>query len=651
VTQHDLTALIHLAGFATGVVLYTMLAVMTSRRARAGHGADTAGATDRLPLAAGLLGIVWNVGALISYSTRDFGLAEPPTWFTAMAFAALGFLPAVVVDSARRPDARGSAGRVLAFGAYGVSAVAALLQLIDGAGGVVPSRAALVLLTIGYAVILALLAIRRRGEPGWQRALSTAVLAAFAVSALHLSHEVGRADSWIVALVGHHASLPLVLVILYQDHRFAFFDLFLRRALTLVTLVALALALHVFVAEPVTRGLTGPGGERLLATAIHIALWVGTALVYPLIRAGVERFVNGVLLNRVDYLVTRDGFAATVARMDDPDAVFVATREVIATVLDGAVVEPAMLVAPGTDASSAVTLHSARDRAVVHIATSEPPSYALDVRNAAGARRLMSDDVIFLENIASIASRRIDAIRATRERFARDLREQEILQLAAESELKALRAQLNPHFLFNALTTIGYLMRAAPERALGTLYRLTELLRSVLHRPVTELVTLAEELVMVDAYLAIERERFEERLSVTIDVSPDARECRLPALLLQPLVENAVRHGISPLKRGGSVSIVGRIERVPGDERVSAFLRLLVADTGAGIEPFARSRPSGTGVGLNSVERRLERHYGAAATLRITGAPGFGTTVALRIPVTASMASLDAEPRGNPAIA
>src|SRR5205085_4412850 len=134
-------------------------------------------------------------------------------------------------------------------------------------------------------------------------------------------------------------------------------------------------------------------------------------------------------------------------------------------------------------------------------------------------------DYAALQSIASILGRRIDTIRLTRERYARQLREQEMSKLAAEAELRALRAQINPHFLFNALTTVGYLIQTAPERALDTLLRLTSLLRGVL-RSEGEFTTLGRELDLIESYLDIERARFEQRLRVRIEVPSMLRALR-----------------------------------------------------------------------------------------------------------------------------
>jgi two-component system LytT family sensor kinase len=261
----------------------------------------------------------------------------------------------------------------------------------------------------------------------------------------------------------------------------------------------------------------------------------------------------------------------------------------------------------------------------------------IEISDLRDGRRLFSDDFLLLESVAITVARRIDLLRVMDERLRRDTREREILQLATEAELRALRAQLNPHFLFNALTTIGYLIQEAPSRALTTLYRLTDLLRAVLRRTTADSVTLQEEIQIVEAYLAIEAARFESRLQVTIDVPNELRQLRMPPLLLQPLVENAVKHGVTPLKRGGHVTIDARVEAgtdgsgTPQSDR----LVLRVRDTGVGIDAASQAWRRTGGVGLVNIERRLARHFGTDAVLSVSGAPGHGTTISLSLPAVA----------------
>jgi LytS/YehU family sensor histidine kinase len=169
-----------------------------------------------------------------------------------------------------------------------------------------------------------------------------------------------------------------------------------------------------------------------------------------------------------------------------------------------------------------------------------------------GRRRLLSDDLALVESVMALASRRIDQIRLTNERYEVQLREEEMLKLTAEAELRALRAQVNPHFLFNALTTIGYLIETAPPRALNTLMQLTALLRGVL-RSDGEFTTLGRELELVEHYLRIEHERFEERLRVRSRCRGPAT-MPIPTLVLQPWWRTITRRGAEQEQRDVEVT-------------------------------------------------------------------------------------------------
>ncbi|MEZ5419130.1 MAG: histidine kinase, partial [Vicinamibacterales bacterium] len=212
----------------------------------------------------------------------------------------------------------------------------------------------------------------------------------------------------------------------------------------------------------------------------------------------------------------------------------------------------------------------------------------------------------------------------------------EIERLAAEAELKALRAQINPHFLFNALNTIGYLIESAPPRALKTLLRLTSLLRSVLTSD-GEITTLGREIDLVNHYLDIEKERFEERLRVTVDVPAALRVLPIPCLIVQPLVENAVKHGVAPSIPGGHVHIAAGLDAGRG----TPTLVITVENTGA---PLTAPADDATRVGLGNVERRLAGHYGRAATLVLRAVDGV-TRAEIRLPATPAARSADTSAR------
>ena len=204
-----------------------------------------------------------------------------------------------------------------------------------------------------------------------------------------------------------------------------------------------------------------------------------------------------------------------------------------------------------------------------------------------------------------------------------ELRAARMREHLTEARLNALRMELNPHFLFNTLNAIsGLVRRNENEAAVRMLARLGDLLRLTLERGGDHRVPLEQELELLRVYLEIERVRFHDRLSVEVDVDRDALDGMVPTLILQPLVENAVRHGIAP--RAGS----GRI-RV-GAERRNGELVLEVADSGRGFAP--PSPADGAGVGLSNTRARLAELYGERAAISLGVAPEGGGLVRLVLP-------------------
>src|SRR5215470_261031 len=317
--------LLNLLGYITGLSLYTMLLVMLLRGPRPSSSIGTeAGAdsdkTDRLPLLTALLGLAWNLGALLGFGMSNVGGWRPSSLLGAAAFAALGFLPAVVVHSVLRSgDAwrRPIAMRML-IAAYSLSAIAAALQFFNAIKlQSAPSHWALHILTAGFSgLIIALLAVTR-GRPGWGGAGWVVALAVFAVSALHLSHHEGQDYPWWIELAGHHASLPLAVVILYQDYRFALADIFLKRALLLALLVGLAFGLYLNVATPMLNR----HNDDPVAVGLLLGLWVVTALAYPWLRSGVTWFVDMIVLRRTDYEALRAEIAQRIALLETPERI------------------------------------------------------------------------------------------------------------------------------------------------------------------------------------------------------------------------------------------------------------------------------------------------------------------------------------------
>ena len=205
----------------------------------------------------------------------------------------------------------------------------------------------------------------------------------------------------------------------------------------------------------------------------------------------------------------------------------------------------------------------------------------------------------------------------------RELTTAQLQTRLAEASLQSLQRQLHPHFLFNTLHTISALMHRDPEAADAMLAQLSDLLRLTLERVGTQEVALKEELDFLEKYLEIEQTRFGERLQVKLDIHPDTLDAAVPNFLLQPLVENAVRHGIAQKIGGGRVEISARHD---GDELV-----LVVRDTGPGLSAEKRTALR-TGVGLSNTRSRLQHLFGDRHRFEFDEPAGGGLAVRIAIP-------------------
>lgn len=615
--------LVNLMGFTVGVALYLLMAAMVLRH----RGGSSFRRVDALLLTTAILGLAWNVGELVVYVLRDFGAIRSYPLITAAAYSALGFLPSVVVHAAQNE----AAGRHrLSAAAYALSIFAAAFHFYSAATGeVTPAPLALTTLTIGSVTLAAALLLSNFRQPIEQKAIWASALLILAVSALHF---VGEAEgsSWPVELLAHQSSLPLALVILYQYYRFAFADLFLKRAISLLLLAGVAFTLYAVVAAPLLRYHETHDRDDVQAISLIITLWIATALIYPLLHRLAVMLVDKVILKRADYAALTTELAVEIEARESVDDVLNQIRRRLADVLTANKTDWCEFV-PDENSTIPESPSFSPEAASIIIATAEPPRYRISLGEFAGGRRLLSDETAMLESVAMAVARRIDAIRVTQERIERELREQEFSRLAAEARLTALRSQINPHFLFNALTTIGYLIKDAPEKALQTLLQLTKLLRGAL-TSTAEFLTLDEELALIESYLEIERARLEERLRVEIDVPDALRGLRIPALLIQPVVENAIKHGISQNKNGGMIKLTARLHHCENIEK----MEITVFDTGSGGK--SRNDFAAGGVGLTNIRDRLASHYGREAEFSIEVDDRKGTRAQILIPIRESAA-------------
>lgn len=664
-THESASIVAHLIAVVSGAALYGVLLVISFRAPRwDGRAADTAHkrpTTLRFSFWTAVLGLLWNIGSFAILALTQLGFGAFTSYVASAAFAALGLLPAVVIHSVLTPEAgsmrRRRAGIWIALG-YLLGVAGGGMHFAEAIlHGASPSLNGLYLLSLGFLLLLASLLLPMLKQPKGRIDVCMVGLSIASVGVFPMSFHDSGSLPWGAELISHYAALPLVLVILYKDHRFAFADLFLKRALALIFLVVIIMALAVFAAAPLFPG------EKIdpWAALLVMSLWGATALIYPSLQRAVAYLVDSWILRRPDYQKAKQTLAGRMNTLTAPDQILDEVCVELKKMLGVSHIhwisidptssgEKRVLAAqpvvfrgdqemlPGFEKSFVPrNAPSSRPSVIVQIQTSESPRCFLLIQELSGERRLLSEDFLVLESVALLVSLRIEALRNTHERCRQALREQEILKLANEAELRAFRSQMNPHFLFNALNTVGYLIEASPDRASQTLLRLSELLRAAMGRLGREFSTLGEEIDLVEAYVEIEKARFEERLQVRIQVPRALLHLRVPALLLQPLIENAVKHGVQPSLQGAEVLLQATLcaqgETIDEKPQSGFLLHLTVADTGVGASPEQLSGGRAAGVGLANLEGRLRLHYGASGRLRIRSNPGIGTVAEVTIPV------------------
>jgi two-component system LytT family sensor kinase len=196
-----------------------------------------------------------------------------------------------------------------------------------------------------------------------------------------------------------------------------------------------------------------------------------------------------------------------------------------------------------------------------------------------------------------------------------------------EARLAALTSQINPHFLFNTLNSVASLIRLNPEQARQVVYKLSKILRRLL-RQQDNLTTLSEELSFIDDYLSIEMVRFGDKLRFVKDIDPSTLDLPVPSMLLQPLVENSIRHGLSNKVAGGSIYVRSRLQ--------GQRLQILVEDDGVGIPEGQLATIFEQGIGINNVNERLKVLFGADYRMWIDSRLGEGTSTGIELPEPSS---------------
>jgi len=192
-----------------------------------------------------------------------------------------------------------------------------------------------------------------------------------------------------------------------------------------------------------------------------------------------------------------------------------------------------------------------------------------------------------------------------------------------EARLAALTSQINPHFLFNTLNSVSSLIRTDPNQARVMVVRLSKVLRRLLRKH-ENFSTLRDELSFIEDYLSIEVIRFGEKLRFEKDVAPDALDMLVPSMLLQPLVENSIKHGLSNKVEGGSIRIAAR--------RSESHLQVTVEDDGVGIPESKLNTLLDRGIGVTNVHERLKVLFGSEYRMWVESQPGHGTRIQIEMP-------------------
>jgi signal transduction histidine kinase len=614
--ERDLThAALDAIAFVTGATLSAMLGLMQLRVDRA------QGRTSGY-LLLWALGFIWTFGTFLRCVAELAG-AAPDSVFARFAetFAWSCTLLGPIAIGRLLQEGIGTASRAsrgfLAFTA-GVSLLnlALLVRAVQAHAfrveeSAYPTVSFYMALVVGIIALSIYVAYRRRAgprpgksAPRWF-APAALLFAAIHTSSILLSMQFPQMPEGLmttVSLIGRHWTIPwsiLIAVSLAQAH---YADVVLKRSLWLLASVTLAtlVAMLVIDASP---------GLPLLSNVLNMSALM---LAAPFVFRGLEALVDRTILARPDYALAGQALENSFRRATNPDELVAAAQESVRAALH---VEARWVEVAASSGNAAL--------ASVVVKCADHPVHRLEVVASHQARTLLQPELAFLRSVGTRLEHRLDALHFETEQRALHLREERLRRLLTEAELKALRTQVDPHFLFNTLNTIADLINHNPQQAERMTERLAECFRYALAKHSRNLSTLDEELDFARHYLEIEQVRFGDRLRVQLSRGDAIGSEAVPSLLLQPLLENAIRHGLAPMREGGCVSVRA--------QREGERLRLSIEDDGIGLRAGSRA-----GVGLENVQQRLRTLYAQAAEFLIgERAGGRGTLVTIVIPLHA----------------
>jgi hypothetical protein len=395
-------------------------------------------------------------------------------------------------------------------------------------------------------------------------------------------------------------AIPIFFLVtsIYFENRFEFYDLIVKRAATLLAsllIIGLFLALTLNVLERLPTGAARPW---LFAVAL-----LPIAIVLPWLQRVVGGWLDRIWLGR-EYTPV-DAMKEVLSAMHpatDERALVLATETRLSEMFHTGI----HILLDDTPAPAGSVVDTVKSPGT----GDGTPALRVAVTRQLGSRPLLSEDVSLLRSLVSVFGYMLENVRLQRRRQEQDLIARDLRLQTSRSELKALRAQINPHFLFNALNAIASLIHTDPTRADAAVEQLAEVFRYTLRRSEHDWAPLDQELAFARAYLDVEQARFGRRLAFGINAGDGTGGLLVPSMLLHTLVENAVKHGISQSRGPGRIEIDA--------SAANGTLVLAVTDTGPGLEGKGPERPSGENFGLRSVRDRLRGHFGERASLTLT---------------------------------
>ncbi len=486
------------------------------------------------------------------------------------------------------------------------------------------------------SVILALgaiIALKRNITPRAVYFPSWVIVSAVSGAALIMSVDphLGAGRDPGLGSLGAHLILLVVLCAFFLFARFRFADVFIRygvRILLAGTWAAVMASAGQWWHRSRLNWAASP-------EAIHIFGVVLVALVlllsFTFVDERISALISRWLLRTPDHRTLAQQLGEKLGHLNSESEVVSETENAVHDGLDSSetkVVPLSGLPNRSTAVLDAEVVEGDDADAIVPITKGGRVSHILRVVTGPARPCLLTKDLDYLRAVAAHCGNRLDALEREREAVERQSCEALLVQQVTEAELSALRAQVNPHFLFNSLNTIADLIVRNPSRAEVMTLRLAAVFRHVLAHSSRPLTTIRDEIEFLKTYLHIEEARFGDRLQVEFDVAPEIAGEQIPSLILQPLVENALKHGLGPKVGTGHLKITARAD---GEE-----IYLIVEDDGIGPLPLSQTRnrtSESEGLGLSNVSERLSALYQDRASVTLEPRRDGGARAIVRLPV------------------